>query len=66
MPSKHESGFQYFDEGGIGRWHDVEMMADVAMRARDRGDVEVSRMCVLLPGVLDRIVQIEKEREREA
>lgn len=51
-----------FDERGIGRFHDVDMMARVGLDAADRGDTPVARMCVILPGVLNRIIELEDER----
>ena len=49
-----------FDERGIGRYDDPDLMADVAMRAHRRGDREIATMAILLPGVLAKVVEREE------
>lgn len=49
-----------FDERGIGRYHDVDLMAHLAIEAHRRGDGAVVLAAIVLPGVLDRIVEIEQ------
>lgn len=52
-----------FDERGIGRYHDADLMAQVAVEAHRRGERDVVLAAIVLPGVLDRIVEIEESAD---
>lgn len=47
------------DERGIGRYHDTELMACVAIRLGNRGEGDAALAALVLPGVLDRVVAIQ-------
>jgi hypothetical protein len=55
-----------FDERGIGRYHDSNLIAQVAIEAHRRGDDDVVLAAIVLPGVLDRIVAIEEKDHGDA
>lgn len=50
-----------FDERGVGRYHDVDLMARTAIAAYRRGDYDAARMAIVLPGVAERVAQLEPE-----
>lgn len=56
----HKSKLRPFDERGVGRYHDADLMARTALMARERGNLDAARTAILLPGVLDRVAQLER------